>query len=144
MVKKDFKTSHKGSVVRNPRLMGVSPLDGFDEFMNLSGSEQADVWASDWIRTFRPLRNFPDWVKFCNKRYGSWSFAVKLLKDAYRNFVVSGSWSEEKFNLVVLEILRGNLSVSFKSFENLGKTYDLGNLSLQKKRNRQKKRDRRI
>lgn len=57
------------------------------------------------------------------------SVALSHLKKAFKTYVAEGTWSEEKFNDVVEELIRRRWMLTTQSFMRIGIDYDEGKLA---------------
>lgn len=56
------------------------------------------------------------------------SIALSHIKSAYKTYVAEGSWSDNKFDKVIEELIQRRWMLTTKSFMNLGIDFDQGKL----------------
>lgn len=122
----------------------VVPLEGFEDTIELSHSEEASVWLSKWLQTVHPYKRYKKWIiKESIEPDTDSGVIFSKLKNYYIKYVLNEEWSEKKFVAVVDELL-SDIShyMSPDTFDSLGTMYDEGKLKIQKMADKAKRKKR--
>lgn len=87
--------------------------------------EKCSFFWSRYMETVNPFEKFP---KFWEKTAIEFEIHIKHIKDAYRRYVLNGSWSEDKFIIVTNEIFDRELRFNQFDYDKFSREYDKGNL----------------
>lgn len=133
MVKKNTsKTTPRMSARRNPLLLQQDPL-AFDnlpaeDIIALTPQQSADRFLSRWQEAFDPFENYSKTFKRGEKNADRILREIKLY---FTKYVTEGSWTEQKYVIIINSILEARGLINTFSLDKNEKLYNEELLPLQ-------------